>query len=229
MHSFMQSWKLSALKASVALAFALLFFIPFLANARDNRGGAPGEFDYYVLALSWSPGFCELEGRRKGKDQCFETTPRGFVVHGLWPQYEQGYPSSCNPRERSLPFLVLNSARDVFPDEGLARHQWSKHGTCSGLSPREYLDAVRSARDKVIIPAEFIAPKAEQNLSVRDIQRAFVEVNRALRADMVQVACRRNVLQEVRVCMTKDLRSFRPCSENERRACKASSVDVIAP
>jgi ribonuclease T2 len=54
-----------------------------------------GQFDFYVLALSWSPGFCENSGSRSR--QCDSGRGLGFVTHGLWPQNEQGYPSFCEP------------------------------------------------------------------------------------------------------------------------------------
>src|ERR1700709_985537 len=38
-------------------------------TARQPVSVAPGDFDYYVLALSWSPGFCALSGGRD-RQQC---------------------------------------------------------------------------------------------------------------------------------------------------------------
>ncbi|MCB1968558.1 MAG: ribonuclease, partial [Candidatus Accumulibacter sp.] len=52
-------------------------------------------FDFYVLALSWSPAYCLIEGDRANKQQCAEERDLGFVVHGLWPQFESGYPEFC--------------------------------------------------------------------------------------------------------------------------------------
>src|SRR6516165_2487386 len=63
------------------------------ASAQDQRQNTPGEFDYYVLSLSWSPSFCE-EAEERGRNsqaQC-GGRPFSFVVHGLWPQYEHGFP-----------------------------------------------------------------------------------------------------------------------------------------
>src|SRR5262249_40589503 len=58
------------------------------------RQNAPGQFDYYVLSLSWSPSFCETATGNARRQQC-GTRPFSFVVHGLWPQYERGFPESC--------------------------------------------------------------------------------------------------------------------------------------
>ena len=40
------------------LALLTLLFTPRAATAQDPRQNAPGQFDFYVLSLSWSPSFC---------------------------------------------------------------------------------------------------------------------------------------------------------------------------
>jgi hypothetical protein len=123
-----------------------------LAQDRVVRGGPAGEFDFYVLALSWSPGFCALEGDQKNRDQCRSGSGLGFVVHGLWPQNERGYPVECGPAGRTPSRQAMDVARNVFPEEGLARHQWRKHGVCSGSSPTDYFNDVRRAREAAGMP-----------------------------------------------------------------------------
>ena len=49
-------------------------------------------FDFYVLALSWSPSYCEAEGAEANQQQCKAARPYAFIVHGLWPQFERGFP-----------------------------------------------------------------------------------------------------------------------------------------
>ena len=78
--------------ASAALA-ASLIVAGSPAGAQMRRGSAPGDFDFYVLALSWSSGFCELGGAEKARKQCAPGAGLGFVVHGLWPQFDRGFPS----------------------------------------------------------------------------------------------------------------------------------------
>lgn len=208
-------------------ALALSFFAALTATAQAQRGGRPGDFDFYVLALSWSPGFCELEGDRKGRAQCDSGSGAGFVLHGLWPQYDRGYPSECGFAQPTR--IAMEAARGVFPDEGLARHQWRKHGSCSGLSPQNYFEAARDARDRVRIPQRFQDPRGDQQARPNDIERAFVAANPGLRADMIAVACRRGVLQEVRVCLDKSLKGFRSCPEVGLRDCRSGDVSVPAP
>jgi ribonuclease T2 len=185
---------------------------------------APGRFDFYVLALSWSASFCELEGAEKGRSQCAPGSKLGFVVHGLWPQYERGFPSNCEAGAQNPSRTAMEAARDVFPEPGLARHQWRKHGSCTGLSAGQYFAEVRRARDRVAVPDSFRAPERAQSLAPQDVQRAFIEANRGLRPGMLGVSCRRGLLQEVRVCLSKDLREFVPCPEVARNACRTREI-----
>jgi ribonuclease T2 len=201
----------AGLRAAFATAALLVAGGAFAQGRGEFRGGAPGDFDYYVLALSWSPTFCASEAAWRGGDQCTPGRRLGFVVHGLWPQLERGRIEDCGAFERPPPRIALEEAADVFPSEGLARHEWRKHGTCTGNSPAAYFRDVRRAWEKVRVPEEFGKGGGERHVSTRDIGRAFVEANPGLRSDMLAVACRRNILQEVRICFEKDLRRFRSC------------------
>lgn len=208
------------------IIFALLILLS-AAPASAQRRGTPGDFDFYVLALSWSPGFCELEGDRKGRGQCDIGSRKGFVVHGLWPQYQRGFPSECG-MDRAPSRMAMDAARGVFPDEQLARYEWRKHGTCSGLSPQAYFDAARDARDRVTIPDKLRTVARDAVMDPRDIERAFIAANPGLRADMIAISCRRQVLQEVRICMSKDVRGFVPCPDVGRNECRSTDITIPA-
>src|SRR5215217_3761889 len=173
----------------VALATSLLLIVGATAAAcaqgsREVRGGPAGEFDFYVLALSWTPGYCEASGSARGLVQCETGRQPGFVVHGLWPQYESGYPSFCEPGGRSVSRPALDEARGLFPDDDLARYEWRKHGTCSGESPAGYFRAVRHARELVQIPERLERPGTVTKVLAPEIERAFAEVNQGLRPEM---------------------------------------------
>jgi len=200
------------------------------AQGFGQRSSAPGDFDFYVLALSWSPGFCELDGdRTRNREQCGEGAGLRFVVHGLWPQNERGYPSDCGPAGRSPSRIALEQAEGVFPTASLARYEWRKHGTCSGSSPSDYFRDVRRARDKIAIPPVLAKAERDQSWTAIDLERAFAAANPGLRPDMMSVACKRGVLQEVRICLTKDLRGFRTCQQVDRSGCRAREFTVVAP
>jgi ribonuclease T2 len=216
----------------LAIAALALFAFAGAGQAQDfaRRGGTPGEFDFYVLALSWSPGFCELEGdRSRNREQCGEGAGLRFVVHGLWPQNERGYPSECGPAGRSPSRIAMEQAEGLFPTEGLARYQWRKHGTCTGSSPSDYFRDVRRAREKVVIPPVLAKADRDQTWTAIDLERAFAAANPGLRPDMMSVACTRGVLQEVKICLTRDLRDFRSCQQVDRSGCRAREFTVVAP
>ena len=204
----------------------VLVLLTWPALAREERGAAPGDFDFYVLALSWSPAYCAGEGGRD-PDQCRPGRRLGFVVHGLWPQSERGYPSFCGA-DRIVPRAALAEAEGLFPSEGLARYQWRKHGSCAGTSPSAYFRDVRRASESLRVPAE-LTDGSSRRLSPLAIERAFARENSGLRPDMMSVACRRGALQEVRVCFEKDLRGFRSCPEVDRGGCRIGDVDIPPP
>ncbi len=196
------------------------------AQTRGAAANTPGNFDFYVFSLSWSPGFCETPAAERARGQCASGSQLGFVVHGLWPQYTRGFPSDCSPAGRVPSRVALEGARDLYPSEGLARHEWAKHGTCSGKSPTDYFADVRRARDAVAIPIPFTTAKEQQTWAPIDIMRAFIAANPRLRPGMLGVACQNGELQEIRICFTKELREFQACPRISRQGCRAAEISV---
>lgn len=213
------------------LAAAALFGFAGPVSAQDRRQNAPSEFDFYVLALSWSPSFCEAasergNGSRSQQMQC-GGRPFSFVVHGLWPQYERGFPNYCERPSPRLDRNIMSSMLDLMPAPGLIFSEWDKHGTCSGLGARGYFEAIRKARAAVKIPAEFLDMADAKTIAPAAIEDAFIKVNPGLSNSAIAVTCDRTRLGEVRICMSKDLQ-FRSCEEIDRRACRRDSV-VMPP
>lgn len=184
-------------------------------------------FDFYVLSLSWSPSYCEAEGEEANRQQCASGRPYAFVVHGLWPQFERGYPQDCDTDERDVSTERLRSLYDIMPSAGLIRHQWRKHGSCSGLSQADYFDVLRKAREKVEIRPAYRRIGDYLTLAPGEAERAFLQSNPAAPAEGVAVTCDRRYLREVRICMTSDL-EFRACPEVDRRDCRLGKV-VMPP
>jgi ribonuclease T2 len=210
-------------RVSVGLASTLLgLWLVAGAAAQDPRQNEPGKFDFYVLALSWSPSFCEQAGERAPRQQCGER-PYSFVVHGLWPQYERGFPEFCqNPAPR-LNRNIVALMLDMMPAPRLIFHEWDKHGVCSGLPARGYFETVRKARARVKIPAEYLAPESTLSVSPEEVEEAFVKVNPGLSRAGIAVTCGGTRLSEVRICMSRDLQ-FRECPEIDRRACRRDQL-----
>ena len=136
----------------------MLFGALALAPSVGAAEGA-GNFDFYVFALSWSPGFCDTGGAAKAPDQCAVGAGAGFVVHGLWPDNSAGPdPQNCQSGV-AIPAAALKLTDGVYPDEGLARYEYLKHGTCAGLDPQAYFSAVKALRDGIVVPDALKAPQ----------------------------------------------------------------------
>jgi ribonuclease T2 len=211
----------------LGLAAAAGAGLPALAQARP--GAAPGEYDFYVLALSWSPSFCEANAERTARSmQCAGDRPYSFVVHGLWPQFHRGYPEYCQVPAPRLETRTINAMLDIMPAPGLVRHQWAKHGTCSGeRSATAFFERVRQARAKVRIPAEFEALAEPRTVTPEEVEAAFVRANPGLTREMIAVQCDNRRLREVRICIGRDM-NFTACEEIDRRACRRDRL-VMPP
>ena len=208
----------------------LLVLSAATASAQDRRQNAPGEFDFYVLSLSWSPSFCEEAAERgnegRAQAQC-GGRPYSFVVHGLWPQYERGFPDYCQRPSPRLDRNIMTSMLELMPAPGLIFNEWDKHGTCSGLPARAYFETIRKARSAVKIPPEYLELSEEKTVAPADIEEAFIKANPGLGNSAISVTCNRKRLSEVRICLSKDLQ-FRACEELDRRACRRDEV-VMPP
>ncbi|MGZ5927381.1 MAG: ribonuclease T2 family protein [Rhizomicrobium sp.] len=211
------------------LVSAALIGLSGTAAAQDRRQNAAGEFDFYVLSLSWSPSFCEEaaergSGGRSSQVQC-GGRPFSFVVHGLWPQYEHGFPEYCQRPSPRLERNIMSSMLDLMPAPGLIFSEWDKHGTCSGLGERAYFETIRKARSAVKIPPEYLELSEPRDVAPAEIEDAFIKANPGLSAAAIAVTCNRTRLREVRICMSKDL-AFRACEEIDRRACRRDQVTM---
>jgi ribonuclease T2 len=188
--------------------------------------GLARDFDFYVLSLSWSPSYCAAEGSQADSAQCSASRPYAFVVHGLWPQYESGFPEFCERNPEWVPQNLVNSMLDLMPSKRLIVHEWKKHGTCTGLSAASYFSLLRDVRSRIKIPAVYENPESWQTVSPAAVEAEFRNVNPGMRGDGIAVTCDNRHLREVRICLTQDLQ-FRACPETDRRSCRRQ--DVVMP
>jgi len=187
----------------------------------------PGEFDYYLLSLSWSPAFC-LES--PGAAECNGLRRYGFIVHGLWPQNERGWPEHCDVHV-PVPDQVVQGIADLMPARSLVYHEWSAHGTCSGLAPAQFFALVRRAYGSIVIPPPLKNPTAAVEQSTAAVAASFLRANPGMPAGSIVVTCSGQGaprLREVRVCLDRDL-APRDCSADAQRgACRAAEL-VVPP
>lgn len=195
------------------IALWLAMALPVLAE-----GEKPGRFDYYVLALSWSPNWCATEGDARGSDQCHPRHDHGWTLHGLWPQYHRGWPAYC-PTVEPPPSRAMTAAMaDIMGSGGLAWHQWKKHGTCSGLSAAAYFALSRLAYGAVNRPETLRRLEAPVKLPARVIEAAFLEANPGWAPEMLTITCRDGHIAEARLCLSRSLEPV-PCGRDVIRDC----------
>ena len=194
---------------------AALMMLATPAAAQDTAG----EFDYYVMALSWSANWCALEGDNHQSPQCDDDTGNGWILHGLWPQYERGYPANCRTTFRPPSRGQTGDMADIMGTSGLAWHQWRKHGVCSGLDPADYYALSREAYGRITRDEVFRKLTKTVTLPATLIEEAFVKAN----PDGITVTCKQGYVQEARICLTRDL-EFRTCGRDMIRDCSLSNA-----
>lgn len=182
-----------------------------------------GEFDYYVLSLSWSPNWCAYEGDARGSDQCDARHDHGWIMHGLWPQYHRGWPEYCQTVERPPSRAMTREMADIMGTSGLAWHQWKKHGVCSGLSASAYYALSREAYGRVVRPEVFRKLDKTVKLPASVVEDAFLEANPGLEPVGVTITCRQGHIQEARICLSRDLDPV-PCGQDVVRDCTAQDA-----
>jgi len=218
-----------------AVLALLLLAHPAPARAAQSCSPARGEtgaFDYYLLSLSWSPAFCATPAGARAAEQCGATAPRrGFVVHGLWPQYRAGspaqraarglWPQCCRGGAEFDPAAVPPSLDGVMIGEDLRRHEWDKHGTCATPRPAPYFTTIAAAVSRIGTASD-LAP-APAKIRVSDLKSHF-----PVPAAAIFPTCKGKALSEVRICLGRDLAPI-PCPDETRRDDNCPGTVALAP
>ena len=211
-----------------ATLVCVLCIMPAMAQSNRSRhnNSQPGSFDYYLLSLSYAPDFCAENPSKQTPQECGTGRHIGFVVHGLWPQDTNGRgPENCghaSPVSQAIVQVMLN----YIPTASLIQHEWTTHGTCSGLSAADFFTAVRKARDSVTIPADLNQPAQKLSLSPADIETRFATANASFPKGAFTVACYNDgELQEARICFNKDL-TPRACTASAGQ-CSVGTVTLL--
>ena len=194
-----------------------------LASGAVADGEKAGDFDYYVMSLSWSPTWCVLQGDARKSDQCDARHDHGWILHGLWPQYHRGFPSLCRSTERPPTRSMTNDMADIMGTSGLAWYQWKKHGTCSGLSASAYYALSRQAYERITRPPVFRGLDQAVRLPASVVEDAFLASNPGLQRNMITITCKNNHIQEARLCLSKSLDPV-PCGQDVVRDCTSKNA-----
>lgn len=188
---------------------------PLTATAKGERAG---DFDYYVMALSWSANWCALEGDARNSPQCHTSEDHGWILHGLWPQFHRGYPSFCKTAKRAPTRRMTGDMADIMGTGGLAWHQWNKHGTCTDLSAPDYYALSRRAYATVMRPSVFRKLDRTVKLPASVVEDAFIKDNPHLTRNNITITCRQGYIQEARICLSRDLTPV-PCGRDVIKDC----------
>ena len=200
-------------------AVVIGFVMAFSAAIARAGGEKAGDFDYYVMALSWSANWCALEGDARGEDQCLPGKRLTFTLHGLWPQFETGWPEYCQTTARDPSRSQSAAMADIMGGAGLAWYQWKKHGRCAGLSAEDYFTTARKAFASVKEPDIFAKINKTLRVPAAVVEEAFLAANPGLSNDMITITCKAGMIQEVRLCLTKDMEPRR-CAAGTIRDCQ---------
>lgn len=227
----------------IKLAGLLILIIgiscPTLTFAQSDERNKTGVFDYLILALSWSPQFCADEKNQKhNTEQCvisnakgnksFSKIDNGLVVHGLWPQFNDGgYPQNC--QKIYLEKNEILSAQQLFPSKKLMFNEWNKHGSCYSANPQKYFSAISKLKEQVdlIIPAELVNPQKPERTTAEELILKFITTaknnNIKLQTNNLVIQCTGagRFLKEIRICYAKDL-TFTTCDNKLINQAKKS-------
>ncbi|MEP6484372.1 MAG: ribonuclease T2 [Rudaea sp.] len=215
----------------VGVVAMVLLFTLSAAVARGHRDretsrGEAGRFDYYVMSLSWSPSYCQTHPDEV--EQCVHKG-FGFVLHGLWPQYRNGsWPQHCGT-DAEPGSATIDRTLAFMPSRHLIEHEWQTHGSCTGLSPREYFDLADRAFASVKIPPALQTPNAPPSLSAQEIVSAFAQANHGVDERMITIECHDGgELTEVRICLDRETLAPQACGGRVRNSCRSGALRIPA-
>jgi len=217
------------MKKRLLSAFLLLTLASSLTGTSlaksKKKPPKPATFDYYLLTLSWAPEFCATNPQSKSSAECDPKKHMGLVVHGLWPQYDNGkWPQDCASTP-PVSSATVNHMMPIMPGSSLIQHEWAKHGTCSGLTVDQYFAAIEKLYNGLKVPDEFKKPSSSANTVPSDIEQKFAGANQAS-ADAFRVSCPQNEFSAVEICLTKDFQ-YQACP-NTVKDCRAGQIKVLA-
>jgi ribonuclease T2 len=187
------------LAVAAALAGAVMAGSAATARHHKSGGGTPsGAFDYYALSLSWAQGYCDVTAH-PDKTECGDV--KGFLLHGLWPQRNNGtWPADCNGP--GLSDAERQRSQGLYASPSLIDHEWTKHGTCSGLAQGAYFDLTRADEAKVRIPDAYQAAHKIPASDAAALRQAFIAANPGLTAAGIKTVVAHGEVTEVDVCLT---------------------------
>src|SRR5271157_353605 len=219
--------KLATLSLLIALGCSLSvneFAKHKKSDSSSSSTTAAGDFDYFLLTLSWAPEFCATNPNGRTSAECAPSHHMGLVVHGLWPQYNNGkWPQDCATTP-PVSSSTVDHMMPIMPGSSLIQHEWAKHGTCSGLSTQDYFAAIEKLYTGLQVPDDFKKPSESAQTAPSNIEKEFASANSAP-PEAFRVSCPQNEFSAVEVCLSKDLK-YQACPTTVKE-CKAGKIEVM--
>jgi ribonuclease T2 len=184
---------------------------------------ATADFDYFLLTLSWAPEFCATNPNGRTSAECDPKKHMGLVVHGLWPQYDNGrWPQDCASTP-PVASATVDHMMPIMPGTQLIQHEWAKHGTCSGLSTQDYFGEIEKLYNGLQVPDNFKKPSSSSEAVPADIEQKFAAANNAPKAAF-RISCPQNDFSAVEICLAKNFQ-YQACP-NTLKECRANKIEV---
>ncbi len=218
------SWKVFTLCLCLGLTVSATASKRHSQAASSNADKTPGSFDYYLLVLSWAPEFCATHQSSMSSSECDPNRHYGFVVHGLWPQNNDGsWPKDCAGAQ-PVSNEIVREMLPIMPARGLIQHEWATHGTCSGLSSQQYFGDIQQLYKSLKVPPEYQHPGAQFSAAPGDIEHKFAQANGAPQTAF-RVSCSSGGFIAIEACFDKNLK-YQDCGSSVKQ-CQAPQVKVL--
>jgi ribonuclease T2 len=176
-------------------------------------------FDFYIFSMIYQPGFCYNKDTTvwAGCTHTDKEWTKELTIHGLWPDYNDGtWPQFCSS-EKFDPSVIAdledqmkilwpddyNSPSNPFSKTAFYEHEWSKHGTCSGLTQEVYFKTTLASY-VTPTPSTYIGDNYGSVVDAQDLILAFGGV------DIAFPQCKGKFLEEVRFCLGRDKGDGKP-------------------
>ncbi len=170
------------------LTLLLLFGSFLFALSTDN-----------ILALSWENTYCKFHPNVKECKIRSPYTYTHFTLHGLWPKKEY-----CkSPYKFKLSSIMWKVLQKYMPGakEGLARHEWIKHGTCFGSDANTYfltaIKLIQQFNETMFI--DFFDTHLGNYVSLKRVRFVIASVFGKKNIRKIQMLCYKGYISEIRI------------------------------
>ncbi|KHT64538.1 hypothetical protein RJ45_05980 [Photobacterium gaetbulicola] len=195
-----------------------------LSSPRQVKGSnhqcqTKGQYDSYLLAVSWQHGFCQHATGVASKPECTAINQQqlsiyNLTLHGLWPTRQScgiryGY---CEPdKKMDLTPSTISTLAPWMPNfyyqTEFGAYQWKKHGSCQYREDDDYFllatSLVRQVDTSLI--GRYIKQHVGKQMSTAQFKQVLID-NFGLHAvNRIQLSCiNKRYLQEIRLSLGMD-------------------------